>query len=158
MLRAGEAADLTACVALWLDAFTAREGAAVDGVVERARPKFSRAEAWVVADDGPGGIRGFALATPPGSGLPGDPAEAAVVGLLAVSPAAQGHGLGRHLLHALTADLARRGHRSAALHVLLDNRPAVRLYEDAGWTPWGEPHPHALLGRLAQTYVVDLSV
>lgn len=46
----------------------------------------------------------------------------------------------------------------AVLHVLVDNRAAVRLYQSQGWEPWGETFPHALLGHPLQTYTLDLAV
>ena len=34
------------CVSLWVDACAMRAGCRVDGVAERARPKFTRTQAW----------------------------------------------------------------------------------------------------------------
>lgn len=156
VLRAGALADVGPCVALWVEACAARDGVAVPGVAERARPKFDRAESWVVASDPDGSLAGFTVATAPGSGLATDPSGAAGVGLLAVAPRTQGRGIGAELLSAVTADLARIGHRRAVLHVLLDNDAAVRLYRGQGWLPWGQPSLHGLLARPMQTYVLDL--
>ena len=144
-------------MALWVQACAVRDGQAVAGVAERARPKLDRAESWIVATGPDGVVTGFTVATPPGSGITTDPGGASVVGLLAVAPSAQGGGLGGRLLAAVTADLARRGRVRAALHVLVDNRPAVRLYESQGWVPWGERFPHVLLGRPVQSYALDLT-
>lgn len=156
-MRPGTAADVGACLALWVQACAARDGQAVSGVAERARPKLDRPEAWIVATSPGGMVTGFAVATAPGSGIATDPVDAAVVGLLAVSPSVQGGGLGGRLLAAVTADLASRGQVRAVLHVLVDNHPAVRLYESQGWVPWGEVFPHALLGRPVQSYILDLT-
>lgn len=157
VIRAGTSADVGACVALWVEACAVRDGRAVAGVAERARPKFDRAESWIVSTGPDGAVTGVAVATPPGSGIATDPVGASVVGLLAVAPSAQGGGLGSQLLVAVTADLARQGQVRAVLHVLVDNLPAVRLYESQGWVPWGEPFPHVLLGLPVQTYTLDLT-
>ena len=156
MIRHGSAEDIEECVALWVRACAARDGVAVAGVAERARPKFGHAESWIVAEEPGTGIVGFLLATKPQSGLPTDPPDAAVVGLLAIAPDAQGLGLGGTLLARVAGDLARRGHERAVLHVLADNHPAVRLYERQGWMPWDAPFPHSLLKRPTQTYLLDL--
>lgn len=144
-------------MALWVEACAVRDGRAVAGVAERARPKFDHAESWIVSTDLDGTVTGFTITTAPGSGIATDPVDASVVGLLAVSPTAQGRGLGNQLLAAVTVDLARRGQVRAVLHVLVDNRPAVRLYESQGWVPLGERFPHALLGLPVQTYTLDLT-
>lgn len=155
-LRVGTTADVVPCVALWVEACAVRDGRAVPGVAERARPKFDRAESWIVSTGPDGAVTGFTIATAPGSGIASDPVDASVVGLLAVAPTAQGGGLGGRLLAAVTADLADRGRVRAVLHVLLSNRPAVRLYESHGWVPWGDAFPHVLLGLPVQTYTRDL--
>lgn len=52
---------------------------------------------------------------------------------LFVDPDHWGLGLGRRLL-ALGEDLLREaGHRRMELHTMVDNRPAIALYESAGW-------------------------
>ncbi|WP_119868658.1 GNAT family N-acetyltransferase [Frondihabitans sp. 762G35] len=155
-LRNAEMSDREACVALWVAACGVRDGRAVPGVGDRARLKFDRAVAWTVAEREDGVIVGFALATPAGSGLLSDPPDAAVVGLLAVDPAAQGTGAGRLLLSRITADLAGLHFEQAVLHVLVDNRVAVGLYESAGWVPLGPTTEHSLLERPVQTYVRGL--
>lgn len=157
LLRPGTVADIGACLALWVQACTVRDGQAVPGVAERARPKLDRPESWVVATSLEGVVTGFAVATAPGSGIATDPVDAAVVGLLAVSPSVQGGGLGGRLLAAMADDLASRGQVRAVLHVLVDNHRAVRLYESQGWVPWGEVFPHTLLGRPVQSYTLDLA-
>ena len=156
-IRAGAAPDVGPCLALWVAACAARDGVAISGVAERARPKFAGAESWIVATDLDGTITGFVVATAPGSGLAADPADAAGVGLLAVDPRAQGRGLGARLLAEVTADLARRGHPRAVLHVLVENDQAVRLYRSQGWRPVGEEFSHTLLKRPTQTYLLDLA-
>ena len=155
--RDGAATDAEECLILWVDACLARDGAAVVGVAERARPKFDDSECWIVADDTSTGIVGFGLATKPGSGLVGDPPAAPVIGLLAVAPDAQGRGLGANLLMALTTELALRGYDQSVLHVLADHDTAVHLYEKMGWRQLGGPFPHSLLRRATQAYVFDLN-
>ena len=154
--RDGTSADTPGCLALWVDACLARDGAAVVGVAERARAKFDDSECWIVAEDISSAIVGFGLATRPGSGLASDPPTSPVIGLLAVAPGAQGRGLGAHLLMTLTTALALRGYGSSVLHVLADHQAAVHLYEKLGWTQYGEPFQHSLLQRPAQAYVLDL--
>jgi ribosomal protein S18 acetylase RimI-like enzyme len=165
VLRAGTDSDLEACVSLWVDACARRDGARVAGVAERARPKFSRREAWVVAersgqvepvDQVEHRITGFVLATEPGSGQASDPPGAVVVGLLAVDPSEQGRGVGSLLLSAVTTSLSARGHGQAVLHVLTSNLAAVHLYESQGWRPAGKTFEHTLLKKPFQTYVIDL--
>jgi len=127
----------------------------IPGVAERARAKFERRLSWVVAD-GEKGLAGFALATEPGSGAPTDPPAAAVLGLLAVDPAAQNAGLGRRLLREVEGELAHAGFRQAVLHVLTDNTAAVKLYERAGWHAFGAAFDHSLLHRPSQSYLIEL--
>ena len=150
-LRCAVPADLEACLAVWVAACAARDGQAFDGVAERARPKFGAGVVWLVAD-GVDGIDGFVLATRPGSGLPADPADAPVLGLLAAGPGAQARGLGRALLREATARLALLGYQRAVLHALLDNVAAVGLYESEGWVAAGDPFEHSLLKRPTQRF------
>lgn len=156
-LRPGLQDDLDRCVEVWIEASAARDGRRVEGVAARARGKLDQSVAWTVATDGAGDVVGFAVGTGPGSGLASDPPGAAVLGLLAVDPRAQGAGLGRRLLRDVTGLLARTGYPRAVLHVLTDNVGAVSLYERHGWVPWGEPVEHALLRRDSQTYVRELT-
>ncbi|GAA4667772.1 hypothetical protein GCM10025780_07640 [Frondihabitans cladoniiphilus] len=146
-------ADREACVALWTASCADRDGVAHPGVAERARPKFDHSAGWVVAEDARGHVLGFALATAAGTGVPTDPPDAALLGLLAVHPSTKGRGVGRLLLTSIEGRLAAGGCETAVLHVLTDNAVAVRLYEAAGWRPLGAPFEHSLLGRPTQTYV-----
>ncbi|MBD8537792.1 GNAT family N-acetyltransferase [Frigoribacterium sp. CFBP 8751] len=150
-LRCAVPADLEACLTVWVAACAARDGQAFDGVAERARPKFGAGVVWLVAD-GVDGADGFVLATRPGSGLPADPADAPVLGLLAAGPGAQARGLGRALLREATARLALLGYQRAVLHALLDNVAAVGLYESEGWVAAGDPFEHSLLKRPTQRF------
>jgi len=150
-LRCAVPADLEACLAIWVAACAARDGQAFAGVAERARPKFDAGVVWLVAD-GVDGVDGFVLATRPGSGLPADPADAPVLGLLAAGPGAQARGLGRALLREATARLALLGYQRAVLHALLDNVAAVGLYESEGWVAAGDPFEHSLLKRPTQRF------
>jgi ribosomal protein S18 acetylase RimI-like enzyme len=156
VFREGTGADIAACVSLWVEACATRDGRSVAGVADRARPKFDQAEAWILAEHPEFGVLGFVLATPPGSGLPLDPADAPLIGLLAVASAIQGLGLGGTLLDAMIKALARLGYPRAVLHVLADNHSAVRLYSSKGWRPEGAPFQHSLLKRPTQTYSICL--
>jgi ribosomal protein S18 acetylase RimI-like enzyme len=154
-IRHGIPAEAEACVALWLDAVEARDGYIYAGLAEHTRAKFETPVAWVVAEHG--NLAGFALGTPPGSGLASDPPSALVLGLLAVAPAEQGSGTGRQLLTAFTDAAVAAGYRQGVLRVLQENTPAVRLYESQGWIPFGAPFAHAVTGRPVQTYSRDLA-
>lgn len=157
VFRDGTAPDRAACVSIWVEACASRDGIAVAGVADRARPKFDREECWMVAEVPLRGVVGFVLATRPGSGLPGDPVDAPVIGLLAVAPGAQGRGVASALMDAVAAELAQKGHKRSVLHALLDNLPAVRLYASKGWRPVGEVYQHTLLKRPMRTFVLDLN-
>lgn len=158
VFRDGTANDVEVCLTLWVAACAARDGEAISGVAERARPKFKDPACWILVEQTATGILGFVLATKPGKGLPTDPPDAPVVALLAVAPDAQGSGLGSILLSAVAVELARRDHRRSVLHVLADNHTAVRLYERKGWRALGKPFQHSLLGRATQTYVLNLDL
>ena len=88
--------------------------------------------------------------------MPTDPPGAAVVGLLAVDPSRQAHGLGRTLLKAIAGHLSAAGYRQAVLHALLDNHPALGLYRSEGWTAVGDEYEHSLLKRPLRTFSRDL--
>lgn len=150
-LRSGESIDSESCVEIWVAACAARDGQAYQGVADRARAKFHKSSVWIVADNGQN-IDGFVLATGPGSGIPTDPPDAAVIGLLAVAPAHQTQGLGRALLRAATDDLTQLGYKKAVLHALVDNAPAVQLYESEGWIAVGSEYEHSLLKRPLRTF------
>jgi ribosomal protein S18 acetylase RimI-like enzyme len=156
-LRAGVRSDTEVCVAIWVEACAARDGRAYDGVADRARAKFDKSITWLVAAHGEE-TEGFVLATFPGTGMPTDPPDAAVVGLLAVSPSQQTRGLGRALLDAATHHLAQLGYAQAVLHALVDNAPAVQLYESQGWVAMGVEYEHPLLKRPMRTFARSLLV
>ena len=149
--------DAAACVSLWVAACASRDGIAIAGVAERARPKFDHPQCWIVVENSAGEIVAFVLVTKPGSGLATDPPDAPVVGLLAVAPDTWGRGFGGRLLAAATADLAQHGYEQAVLHVLIDHQAAVHLYESHGWRPHGESFQHSLLNRPTQAYVLDVN-
>ena len=104
------------------------------------------------AQDGPVG-RFYRAAAPEGA----DPAECDLVIDVSLLPPWRGRGLGTALLHAAMASAAARG-RAVALHVLLSNVRARRLYERLGfavtdeagahlamrWRPAGAPLPSRL--------------
>ncbi|GAB4096552.1 GNAT family N-acetyltransferase [Brachybacterium squillarum] len=150
-LRAGTPPDIEQCVSLWVEACAARDGRLIGGIADRARPKFDRSIGWIVALRGEQ-VEGFVLSTAPGSGMPIDPPDAAVVGLLAVNPKRQARGLGRTLLQAIARQLAEAGYGQAVLHALLDNQPALKLYRNEGWIAVGDEYEHSLLKRPLQTF------
>ncbi|GAB6901292.1 ribosomal protein S18-alanine N-acetyltransferase [Kineosporia succinea] len=80
---------------------------------------------WYVVAESEGEILGYAGLFAPG-------AEADVQ-TIAVAPAAQGQGLGRALLGALTETARERGATTLLLEVRADNASAVRLYERSGF-------------------------
>lgn len=57
--------------------------------------------------------------------------------VVGTSPAAQGHGVARHLLALALRHLASRGARRAVLYVEGDNAPALSLYRRLGFTTIG---------------------
>ncbi len=81
---------------------------------------------YVVHRDNDGVIDGYA-----GLAIIGDEAEVHTIG---VRPAAQGHGLGRKLLHQL---MSAAGDRRLLLEVRTDNVAAIALYESEGFTRLG---------------------
>jgi ribosomal-protein-alanine N-acetyltransferase len=143
---ADDESTAAACVALWVAAVADRDGAPrSDAVRARAHEKFAAERVALVVADDDGSPSGFALVTAPGTG--GAPSDAAYLSLLAVAPAAQGHGLGRRLLAAAVDAAAAAGYDRCELHALDDNAPALALYRSAGFRPVGDPFPHALNGR-----------
>ncbi|BDZ50068.1 hypothetical protein GCM10025867_23090 [Frondihabitans sucicola] len=149
MLQRGTDADIDGCVALWLAALTRRDEVAPgEAAADRCRTKFAHARVAFEVLRGPSGaILGFGLVTAPGTGRPDDPADAAYLSLLAVSPELQGSGWGGRLLEALHDAIRRSGLARAVLHVIEDNGAAVRLYERHGWAPIADPFDHPLVGR-----------
>ncbi|NQX13221.1 GNAT family N-acetyltransferase [Microbacteriaceae bacterium VKM Ac-2855] len=156
MQRARES-DIDDCVALWLEAVRAREGREpAEGTAERARAKFALPRvSWRVAR-ADARLRGFALVTGPGTGVPSDPAGAGYLGLLAVDPRDEGAGIGRALLDTVTADARAAKLPALVLHVLVDNERALRLYDSAGWRVQGERRPHPLTGAPFATLIREL--
>jgi ribosomal protein S18 acetylase RimI-like enzyme len=80
-------------------------------------------------------------------GTPGAEASAplpdAEILSVAVDPAARGHGAGRALVAAATAELGRRGISSVRVVTAADNGPALRTYEAAGFTRRATTQVHA---------------
>ncbi len=103
------------------------------GLVERTTQEWFDPEGFLVADLPSGaGIAGFhwtKVHPATGSGTP--TGEVYVIG---VAPAAQGTGLGRHLLAAGLEHLRGRGVGEVVLYVEAENRAATRLYESFGFT------------------------
>ena len=58
-----------------------------------------------------------------------------------VAPEARGHGIGRNLLTEVIHWARKNDARTMELHVTTGDRPARRLYDSAGFEPYGEPEP-----------------
>lgn len=169
--------DAESCIALWVAAVINRDALSADptdqdliaerkGVEARVRAKFAAERvAFVVARAGapepvdPGHINGFALVLPPGASLGRvvDPANAAVLSLLAVRADVHGQGIGRALLDAAIVESRGAGCKRLVLHVLTSNSRAIDLYERNGWTKRGAPIALPPRGRSAQTYELTLT-
>ncbi len=97
---------------------------------------------YLVALDGAGPVVGYAgLAVNP-SDAPrspdaADPPGEAWIQTIGVRRHVQRHGVGRALLEALLAEVARRGIRRTLLEVAVDNAPAQKLYAGYGFEPVG---------------------
>ena len=144
-IRAGRIdADVSACVALWLVAVRARDGAVPDppALTERMTRKFDQPVLRFAVVDGetPGSVAGFALTVR--RPLP-DGGDLAFLEMLAVAPDQAGRGLGRALLADGLAAAERLGHHGMDLQVRDGNAPAIALYRSAGFVRVGEPEPHS---------------
>ena len=80
---------------------------------------------WVVVADLDGASIGYAVLM--------TTADTADVQRVAVAEAHRRRGLGRQLLDALLSEAARRGCREVLLEVAATNRPAIALYQSAGF-------------------------
>ena len=58
-----------------------------------------------------------------------------------VAPEVRGQGVGREMVNAALAWMRSIGIKRAILGVTSGDRPARRLYESIGFTPYGEPEP-----------------
>lgn len=122
MIRSGRPSDLPR---LWeLDRICFEPGIAYSRGELRRFLELSGAKC-LVAESG-GGIEGFALGYPDGSG------DAHVV-TLDVHPSARRRGLGRELLEALLASLASAGGERAVLEVDVRNSGAIAFYRNLGF-------------------------
>lgn len=78
-----------------------------------------------------------------------------------VAPWARGHGLARGLLDRAIVDARERGYTTLDLHVRADRRAALRLFEEYGFTCWGEKERYArsggtyIAGRYYSKYLDD---
>ncbi|MCP5085654.1 MAG: ribosomal protein S18-alanine N-acetyltransferase [Rhodobacteraceae bacterium] len=73
---------------------------------------------------------------------------------LAVEPASQGHGLGRQLLEEFENAAGDQGACDLFLEVAIDNAPAIRLYETAGFQPCGQRKDYYASPKGAKTSAV----
>ena len=156
-IRAGRLdGDVTACVELWVEAVTARDGAVPDppALVERMTRKFDQPAlrfAVIDADPDTGDeerrVAGFALTVvrssqPPGGDAPNGPVPG-FLEMLAVAPDQAGRGLGRALLADAVAAAERAGCPGLDLQVRDGNARALSLYRSAGVARIGDPEPHS---------------
>ncbi len=110
---------------------------AADVAARRAEPWFDAAGLLLAVDAAePAHVLGFhwTKVHPPG---PDAPEPVGEVYVLAVDPAARGRRLGPALTLAGLAHLRERGLDAVMLYVEADNAPAVSLYRNLGFTPWG---------------------
>lgn len=107
----------------------------------RSRPGASR---LVVCAD-PGDPVGFALVGPVHDSDTSGPGLGELYAIN-LDPDAWGHGLGRELLAAATAELARLGFSEMVLWVATANSRARRFYEAAGWSADGGERTDDSLG------------
>jgi [ribosomal protein S18]-alanine N-acetyltransferase len=96
-----------------------------------ARHVGSPGAALLVAEDGEGTLAAYALV------LFRRLSSIARLYSVAVDESAKGRGLARRLIAAAEAEATRRGKTAIRLEVRVDNAGAIRLYERAGYTPFG---------------------
>ncbi len=138
---AGDATDLPAVVAVMQDAFDPRFGEA--WTYAQCAGLLPMPGVWLtLARDADGELLGFSL-----SRIVLDEAELL---LLAVSHAAQGHGIGRTLMRHFEADAAARGANRLHLEVREGNT-ALNLYNSSGFTLVGR-RPRYYSGADGQLY------
>jgi ribosomal protein S18 acetylase RimI-like enzyme len=144
----GTRTHLDEAARLWAEATSTRDGDDDVAPLKISRPIIQR-----VLDNSPRAfpLVGFAAVAP----VPDD-AALAELHYVGVSPRIWGGGVGRYLMRAIPAELETRGFSSARLAVYADNSRAVRLYEQMGWRPHGEPKPHPRSGKLEQEYRLAL--
>jgi len=122
-ISAGDAEDLDSVMQVMADAFPDRYGEAwtrsqCAGILPMTGVRL------VLARDGDERIVGFSLYR--------TVADDAELLLLAVRPAVQGHGIGRHLLGRFIEDSKTNGATRVHLEVR-DGNPAIRVYKAAGF-------------------------
>jgi len=146
VVRAAVAADAHAIATIRLSSWRATYA----GIVPAAlldRMDLARNEAWIsgrladprgqstlVVEDEPGRIAGYALTAP---ARDDDAAGLGELEAIYLDPGARGQGLGRPLLEAALAELAKAGLGTVVLWVLTANASARGFYERAGFRPDG---------------------
>lgn len=89
------------------------------------------------------GMGGDEAATGAGAAIDGAPLPDAEILAVAVAPAARGHGAGRALVAAATAELGSRGIASVRVVTATSNAAALRTYEATGFTRRATTEVHA---------------
>lgn len=151
---------MAGCVALWVAAVTARDGAVADpqALAARITTKFDQPLVRFALVDAESGdpaapFAGFALTVDRTT----EGARVAFLDLLAAHPAAAGRGLGRMLLRDAIEQSRRQGFPTLELQVRDGNERALALYRSAGFRPTGESEPHPLGGAPMLTYRLGLA-
>jgi len=108
-----------------------RNEAFIGGLIGTPQPRVTLV---VEAGGGGGRVAGYALAAP---ARDDDATGLGELEAIYLDPDARGRGLGRPLLDAALAALARAGFTTVVLWVLTANAPARRFYERAGFRPDG---------------------
>jgi ribosomal protein S18 acetylase RimI-like enzyme len=126
-IRPGVPADLPQLAEIETQAF------ASDRLSRRALARHvgSPSAALLVAEDGEGALAGYALV------LFRRLSSIARLYSVAVDENAKGRGLALSLIVAAEAESIRRGKKAIRLEVRSDNAGAIRLYERAGYIPFG---------------------
>jgi GNAT superfamily N-acetyltransferase len=149
--------DVDAAARIWAEATAARDGDDEVAGLDLARPLIedvlaSSPRSFLLLAREHDQPVGFAAVEP----LRGGSADTAELRYLGVSPERWSHGTGRALLDALPDRLRPGGFRRATLLVYCDNRPAVKLYEGAGWIAADPPVAHPRTGKPEQRYELTL--
>lgn len=155
VLRRGTSAQVPACVQLWLDAHTHRDGHAPSlGMAARIAGKFERPIVRFAVATIAEQPAGFCLTTvlPPQPGT----TRIAYLELLAVDPRRSSLGLGRALLDDAVATSRTHGYTHLELDVREGNERALRLYDSIGMTVKGPSEPHPLGGLPMVPLVLSL--
>ena len=147
-IRAGEAEDVDAAVAVWRSANTARRGGqpVPDEHEHRVRGYMGKEDAFFLVAEDRREVVGMALGMqaleddgvgPPSDGL-------CHISAVFVAPDHWGKGIGRQTLLSLMSEARKRGYGRAQLWTHADNERAHRLYRGLGFVLSGREKPDDL--------------